>query len=62
MTPDQLRKARRKLGLTVDAMAAALGVHPVHIRRMEMAPGKPAHRPITQRTEMQIKALLRASG
>jgi transcriptional regulator with XRE-family HTH domain len=36
MSPLEFKAARQSLGLTVSQMAEMLGVHPVHVRRMEM--------------------------
>jgi predicted transcriptional regulator len=58
MTPEALKEARRNLGLTVPQLAVMLGVHQDHIRRMEMQPGKPTHRPVRGTTERLIAAYL----
>jgi HTH-type transcriptional regulator/antitoxin MqsA len=35
MTPDQIRQARKRLGLTQSKFAEVLGVHPVTVRKWE---------------------------
>lgn len=58
MSPDDLKQARRTLGLSVADLAAMLGVAPSHLRRMEMQPGKEAHRPVRETTQRLVQAYL----
>ena len=59
MTPDQVKRLRRKLGLTGSKFAALLGVHPVTLRRWEagLRPVSPMAeklmRLLAQRTNLQ---------
>lgn len=52
-TPDHLRAAREELGLTQEALANALGMTQNSVAKMEGGA-----RPITERTEKQVLALL----
>lgn len=57
MTHTEFRAARIAMGFSVAEMAARLGVSPLHVRRMEIAPGKGAHRPVTSRTSKDVYRL-----
>jgi hypothetical protein len=58
MTPEQLEKARRMLGLTQTEMGQALGwTGPKHIQNLELG-----HRPITKQTALAVECLLRRAG
>jgi hypothetical protein len=58
MTPAQLRKARERLGLSVNQMAVLLEVKPVHVRKMELAENLSSHRRIMPVTTKLITAWL----
>lgn len=58
MSPDDLKDARRRLGLSVADFAAMLGVRVQHVRRMEMQPGGGTHRRVTGTTERLVRAYL----
>ena len=58
MTPEQLKEARLKLGLSVTQLADMLGVSHQHARRMTIAPDKGAHRPINPTVERLLQAYL----
>jgi len=58
MTPTEFTQARRKLGLSVVQMADMLGMHPIHVRRMEAAPSVASHRKVTPTTLRLLNALL----
>lgn len=58
VTSGNFREARHRLGLSVAELATMLGVDPVHVRRMEMQPGKPTHRPVRETTERLVRAYL----
>lgn len=58
MSADDLKEARRFLGLSVADFAAMLGVGPQHVRRMETGPGRGAHRRVTDTTERLVRAYL----
>lgn len=58
MTPDQIRKARKQLGLTQMQMAAVLETDAQSIRRMEMQPDAATHRPLPARARRLIEAYL----
>jgi transcriptional regulator with XRE-family HTH domain len=58
LTPKQFKEARKRLGLSVSQMAAALGVGDVQIRRMQVDADKESHRPVMPTTEKLIRAYL----
>lgn len=58
MSPEQLEKALRMLGLTQTEMGQALGwTGPKHIQNLELG-----HRPITKQTALAVECLLRRAG
>jgi hypothetical protein len=58
MTPEQLKEARLKLGLSVTQLADMLGVTDQHARRLTITPGKGSHRPINRTVERLLQAYL----
>lgn len=58
MTPQQFKAARHRLGLSVNQMAAMLGVDPVQVRRMAITEDKGSHRPVMPTTERLLQAWL----
>jgi transcriptional regulator with XRE-family HTH domain len=58
MTPEQLKEARLKLGLSVAQLADMLGVSHQHARRMTIPLDKSAHRPINRTVERLLQAYL----
>jgi len=56
-TPEELREARRKLGLSQTQMAKALGLSASGISAMERSV-----RPIERRTELAIQFLMAEAG
>jgi len=58
VTPEEFRRARQSLGLSVAEMAAALGIRSDAVRRMEMTSGKPTSRAVTPTMELLIHAYL----
>jgi DNA-binding transcriptional regulator YiaG len=58
MTPDKIRQARIKLGLTQAQMAEMLETDAQSIRRWEMQPDAATHRKIPVRAERLIMAYL----
>lgn len=58
MTPDQIRRARSKLGLTQKQFAEMLDTDPTTARRMEMQPDTKTHRQPPARAVRLIQAYL----
>lgn len=58
MTAAEFREARRKLGLSAGELARLLGVDQVHVYRMEMEPGKPTSRQVTETIRRLVEAYL----
>jgi hypothetical protein len=58
MTPDQIRRARAKLGLTQKQFAEMLDTDPTTARRMEMQPDAKTHRSPPARATRLIQAYL----
>jgi hypothetical protein len=58
MSPEQFRKARLKLGLSVNQMAALLEVQPLQVRRMELQPHLVTHRAIMPSTAKLVRSWL----
>lgn len=58
MTAEDLKRARRKLGLSVNQLADVLGVTSLHVRRMETDPSRSSSREIQPATANLIKAYL----
>ena len=58
MTPDDLREARRALGLTQAQLAAMLDTDMQSVRRMEMAPERSTARPPPPRVVRLLRAYL----
>ena len=56
MTPDQMRKARKDLGLTQAQMADMLDTDPQSVRRMEMQETASTHRKPAPRMKRLIEA------
>lgn len=56
MTPAEFKAARISLGLSVAEMAAAVGITPQAVRRLE---GPGAHRAVTRTMELLVDAYLR---
>lgn len=44
MTPREIRETRERLGLSLDGLAEALGVHRMAVWRWEQPAGSPHHR------------------
>jgi DNA-binding transcriptional regulator YiaG len=54
MTPDQLKRARRRLGLKQTELAAQLGVHPLTVSRWERGTTT-ITAPVTKLIEVLVK-------
>ena len=59
MTPAEFRAIRNRLGLTVAELAAILGVHPIHVRRMEMDRSRKSGRAVPHVTALLMRAMER---
>lgn len=58
MTPEELKAARRKLGLSVAQMAAMLDTDPLSIRRFEGSEAAKTHRLPSPRVVRLLRAYL----
>lgn len=58
MTPDEIKAARHKLGLTVSQAAFHLGCSELHVRRLEMNPTANGARAISPAMEKLLQAYL----
>lgn len=52
------RAKREALNLTVDECAAMLGMSQQHVRRLQIKPGKSAHRPVSDTVARLMQAYL----
>lgn len=59
MTPEQFRKARERLGLTVAQMATVLSQSEGHVRHMEVEAGRSSNRPIPDYIAKLVDAMLK---
>lgn len=58
ISPEEFKRARRELGLSVSQCADMLGVQPLQIRRMEMDPSDGSFRPVMGTTRRLMQAFL----
>lgn len=58
MTPDEIKSARQKLGLSVAELARLLDTDPQTVRRMEQSPAANTFRRPAVRMERLIRAYL----
>lgn len=58
MDPDEIKQARRKLGLTQAELAHVLGLSPVTLRRYEMHPDTNSARPVHPTVARALRWLL----
>ncbi len=58
MDHEAFKRARRKLGLSVNQMADMLGVQPLQVRRMELSPDKSSHRDVQGPVRRLVTAYL----
>jgi cytoskeletal protein RodZ len=62
MSPEQMKRARRRLGLSVNDMADRLGITSRHLRRMEVEEGRASHRPVPEEVEAKVNQMLMEFG
>ena len=58
MTPQELKSARKRLGLTQAELARLLGVEPQTVRRYETAEHHSTHRPVSGPVETAVAYML----